>query len=82
MLDRDLKQRAVRPNYRLRDRVVSGNWNSLESCNPPAAYRVTSAPTHTLLTSYTHDQLNHLTQVSMPRNTVNGLVTQTRTFTV
>jgi YD repeat-containing protein len=33
-----------------------------------------------LLTTYTYDQLNHLTQVAMPRNTSNGLVTQTRTF--
>jgi len=27
-----------------------------------------------------YDQLNHLTQVAMPRNTANGMVTQTRTF--
>jgi hypothetical protein len=25
-----------------------------------------------LLTSYTYDQVNHLTQVAMPRNTANG----------
>jgi RHS repeat-associated protein len=47
--------------------------------NPPA-YPVTTAPTGMLLTSYTYDQLNHLTQVSMPRNTGGGPVTQTRTF--
>jgi len=40
----------------------------------PPAYPVTSATTHTLLTSYTYDQLGHLTQVSMPRST------QTRIF--
>ena len=28
--------------------------------NPPPAYPVTSAPSHTLLTSYSYDQLNHL----------------------
>jgi hypothetical protein len=33
-----------------------------------------------LLTSYTYDQLNHLTQVAMPRNTSYGMKTQTRTF--
>jgi RHS repeat-associated protein len=44
--------------------------------NPPPSYPVTSAPAHMLLTSYTFDQLNHLTQVSMPRSTG----TQTRTF--
>jgi RHS repeat-associated protein len=33
-----------------------------------------------LLTSYAYDQVNHLTQVAMPRNTANGMVTQTRTF--
>ena len=44
--------------------------------NPPQAYPVTSVPTGYLLTSYTYDQLNHLTQVSMPRSTG----TQTRTF--
>jgi RHS repeat-associated protein len=43
------------------------------STNPlPAGY---------LLTSYTYDQFNHLTQVAMPRNTANGMKTQTRTFT-
>jgi len=46
----------------------------------PPAYPVTTAPTGMLLTSYTYDQLNHLTQVSMPRNTANGPYTQTRTF--
>jgi YD repeat-containing protein len=45
------------------------------SMNPPA-YPVTTAPTGMLLTTYTYDQLNHLTQVSMPRSTG----TQTRTF--
>jgi YD repeat-containing protein len=44
--------------------------------NPPQAYPVTSVPAGYLLTSYTYDQLNHLTQVSMPRSTG----TQTRTF--
>jgi YD repeat-containing protein len=44
--------------------------------SPPPAYPVTAAPTGTLLTTYTYDQLNHLTQVAMPRNGV----TQTRTF--
>jgi YD repeat-containing protein len=33
-----------------------------------------------LLTSYTYDQVNHLRQVAMPRNTANGMKTQTRTF--
>jgi len=47
---------------------------------PPPAYPVTSAPSGTLLTTYTYDQLNHLTQVAMPRNTINGMKTQTRTF--
>ena len=43
------------------------------STNPlPAGY---------LLTSYTYDQFNHLTQVAMPRSTANGPYTQTRTFT-
>ena len=43
------------------------------STNPlPAGY---------LLTSYTYDQFNHLTQVAMPRSTANGMKTQTRTFT-
>jgi YD repeat-containing protein len=46
----------------------------------PSTYPVTSAPTGTLLTTYTYDQFNHLTQVSMPRTTGYGLVTQTRTF--
>ena len=46
----------------------------------PSAYPVTAAPTGMLLTTYTYDQFNHLTQVSMPRNTANGMVTQTRTF--
>jgi RHS repeat-associated protein len=41
---------------------------------------VTAAPTGMLLTSYTYDQLNHLTQVAMPRNTAYGMKTQTRTF--
>jgi YD repeat-containing protein len=48
--------------------------------SPPPAYPVTTAPTHTLLTTYTYDQLNHLTQVAMPRSTINGIKTQTRTF--
>ena len=48
--------------------------------SPPPAYPVTAAPTHTLLTTYTYDQLNHLTKVAMPRNPGSGLVTQTRTF--
>jgi RHS repeat-associated protein len=48
--------------------------------NPPPAYPVTSAPTGMLLTSYTYDQLNHLTQVAMPRSTANGMKTQTRSF--
>src|ERR1017187_3682198 len=46
----------------------------------PPAYPVTAAPTGMLLTSYAYDQVNHLTQVAMPRNTANGMVTQTRTF--
>jgi len=46
----------------------------------PPAYPVTTAPTGTLLTSYTYDQVNHLTQVAMPRNTANDMKTQTRTF--
>ena len=46
----------------------------------PPAYPVTAAPTGMLLTSYTYDQLNHLTQVAMPRNTAKGMKTQTRTF--
>jgi len=46
----------------------------------PPAYPVTAAPTGMLLTSYTYDQVNHLTQVAMPRNTANGMKTQTRTF--
>jgi hypothetical protein len=41
---------------------------------------VAAAPAGMLLTSYTYDQVNHLTQVAMPRNTSNGLKTQTRTF--
>ena len=44
--------------------------------NPPQAYPVTSVPAGYLLTSYTYNQLNHLTQVSMPRSTG----TQTRSF--
>src|ERR1035441_1843987 len=44
------------------------------------AYPVTTTPTGMLLTSYTYDQLNHLTQVAMPRNTANNMKTQTRTF--
>jgi len=49
---------------------------------PPAltTYPVATAPSGTLLTTYTYDQYNHLTQVSMPRNTVNGMKKQTRTF--
>jgi YD repeat-containing protein len=46
----------------------------------PPAYPVTAAPTGMLLTSYTYDQVNHLTQVAMSRNTADGMVTQTRTF--
>src|ERR1017187_2230483 len=46
----------------------------------PPAYPVTAAPTGMLLTSYAYDQVNHLTQVAMPRNAANGMVTQTRTF--
>ena len=46
----------------------------------PPAYPVAAAPAGMLLTSYTYDQVNHLTQVAMPRNTSNGLKTQTRTF--
>jgi len=46
----------------------------------PPAYPVTATPTGMLLTSYTYDQVNHLTQVAMPRNTANGPYTQTRTF--
>jgi RHS repeat-associated protein len=46
----------------------------------PPAYPVTAAPTGMLLTSYTYDHVNHLTQVAMPRNTSNGMKTQTRTF--
>jgi YD repeat-containing protein len=46
----------------------------------PPTYPVTTAPTDMLLTTYTYDQFNHLTQVSMPRSTSNGVVTQTRTF--
>ena len=46
----------------------------------PSTYPVTSAPSGTLLTTYTYDQFNHLTLVSMPRNTANGMKTQTRTF--
>ncbi len=37
--------------------------------------------TGTFVTNYTYDVFNHLTQVSMPRNTGVGQVTQTRTFT-
>ena len=48
--------------------------------NPPPAYPVSSAPTGTLLTVYTYDLLNHLIQVSMPRQVNGTLVTQTRTF--
>jgi YD repeat-containing protein len=47
---------------------------------PPTAYPVTTAPTGMLLTSYTYDQLSHLTQVAMPRTVTGTLVTQTRTF--
>jgi YD repeat-containing protein len=43
----------------------------------PSAYPVTSAPTGMLLTTYTYDQFNHLTGVSMPRS---GVPTQTRAF--
>ena len=46
----------------------------------PPAYPVGAAPTGMLLTSYAYDQLNHLTQVAMPRSTANGLKTQLRTF--
>jgi len=46
----------------------------------PSTYPVTAAPTGMLRTTYTYYQLKHLTQVAMPRNTANGLVTQTRTF--
>src|ERR1035438_6263682 len=46
----------------------------------PPAYPVTAAPTGMLLTSYAYDQVNHLTQVAMPRNTANGMKTQTRNF--
>lgn len=41
----------------------------------PFRARVTVAPIGMLLTSYTYDQFNHLTQVSMPRNTAAGRVT-------
>ena len=54
-------------------------YNPAAPTSPPA-YPVTSAPSQTLLTSYTYDQVNHLTQVAMPRNTANGMKTQTRTF--
>ena len=37
--------------------------------SPVSSYPVTSVPASYLLTSYTYDQLNHLTQVSMPRST-------------
>jgi YD repeat-containing protein len=48
---------------------------------PPApSYPLSSAPPNTLLTSYTYDALNHLTQVSMPRMVGGVLRTQTRTF--
>jgi uncharacterized protein RhaS with RHS repeats len=46
----------------------------------PSAYPVTTAPTGMLLTTYTYDQLNHLTEAAIPRNTSSGMVTQTRTF--
>ncbi len=48
--------------------------------SPPPAYPVTAAPAGMLLTTYTYDQFNHLTQVAMPRSTANGMKTQTRTF--
>jgi YD repeat-containing protein len=46
----------------------------------PPAYPVAAAPIGMLLTSYTYDAVNHLTEVAMPRNTANGMKTQTRTF--
>jgi RHS repeat-associated protein len=48
----------------------------------PPSYPVTTSnlPTGMLLTSYTYDMLNHLTQVSMPRKVSGTLQTQTRTF--
>jgi RHS repeat-associated protein len=48
--------------------------------NPPPSYPVTGAPSGMLLTTYTYDQLNHLTQVAMPRSTIHGMKTQKRTF--
>ena len=48
--------------------------------NPPPAYPLTTAPAGMLLTSYSYDQVNHLTNVSMPRNVGGTLVTQTRSF--
>jgi hypothetical protein len=35
----------------------------------PSTYPVTTAPSGMLLTTYTYDQFNHLTGVSMPRST-------------
>ena len=48
----------------------------------PPSYPVTTSnlPTGTLLTTYTYDMLNHLTQVSMPRMVSGTMQTQTRTF--
>ena len=40
----------------------------------------TTAPPNTLFTGYTYDQLNHLTQVTMPRTIGTSTVTQTRKF--
>ena len=72
------------------NRYYASQWGRFLSPDPthtpvvgpptPSTYPVTSAPTGTLLTTYTYDQFNHLTQVSMPRTTGYGLVTQTRTF--
>ena len=58
------------------DPTANPGW----AAGTPPAYPVTAAPTGMLLTSYTYDQFNHLTQVGMPRNTANGMKTQTRTF--
>jgi YD repeat-containing protein len=45
-------------------------------------YPLTVAPSgsNTLFTGYIYDQLNHLTQVTMPRTIGTSTVTQTRTF--
>jgi YD repeat-containing protein len=48
----------------------------------PPPYPVTGAPTGMLLTSYSYDQVNHLTQVAMPRNTASGPYTRSARSTI